>query len=970
MKKLLSILGVLALAAATVSSCGPRYKYETVPGDPMSSRIYTLDNGLKVYMAVNKETPRIQTYIAVKVGGKNDPAQTTGMAHYFEHLMFKGTPSFGTQDYEAERPMLDQIERLFEIYRMSADEAERTAIYKQIDSISYIASGIAIPNEYDKLMSAIGASGTNAYTSYDQTVYVEDIPSNQIENWARIEADRFANPVIRGFHTELETIYEESNMYMAYDSEKVNNRLLASLFPTHPYGTQTIIGSQQHLKNPSITNVKQYHADWYVPNNMAICMSGDFDPEATIKIIDKYFGGMTPSAELPAVLSEPLPRITEPIVSEVWGVEAESVTIGWRAVPLNADNSAIMDIMSSVLYNGTAGLFDLNLIQQQKVLNAHAYYYGMGDHGTFEMQGRPKAGQTLDEVKELMLAEIEKLKGGEFDDALVPAAVNNYKARRMQYLDSNDGRADAFVTSFVYDVPWADMVGELDRISRFTKGEVVALANSFFAADNYAVVYKREGKDPDELKMSKPAITPIQTNRDAVSAFLAEIQNAPVTPIEPVFVDFTADMSRLAAKSDIEVLYKKNETTELFDLEYIYETGMADDPALDLAIRYLGYLGTADMTAEQFASEFYNIACSWNIQAVENRTYVAIEGLGENMARAIELTEKLISGAVPDEGILAGLKADMIKQRADAKLNQGRNFSALRTYTTRGAAYVRATTLTNTQLIALTSEQLLGKLRDLVGRQHRILYYGPAATDALLADIGKYHNPPATLAPSAEKVRHPYVETPTGSVLLAEYDAAQIYYAQYSNRGERYDPANDPAMTLYNAYFGGGMNSIVFQEMREARGLAYSASASLSRPSRLENPYVYNAFIATQNDKLRDAAEAFDEIINDMPRSEAAFALAKESVISELRTQRIIKSDVLWSWISLQDMGLDYDRRRTIWEAVPSMTLDDVRAFQQKWVAGRPYTYAILGRSADLDADYLRSLGPVKKVTREEIFGY
>ncbi|MDR1671001.1 MAG: insulinase family protein [Alistipes sp.] len=969
MKRHLAFLATFA-AVLLFASCGSRYKYETVKGDPMGSRIYTLSNGLKVYMAVNRETPRIQTYIAVKVGGKNDPAETTGMAHYFEHLMFKGTPSFGTMDFEAEKPLLDEVERLFEVYRTTADESTRTSIYKTIDSISYVASGIAIPNEYDKLMTAIGASGTNAYTGNDMTVYVEDIPANQIENWARIEADRFANPVIRGFHTELETIYEEKNMSLTRDSRKVYENMLSGLFPTHPYGTQTVLGSQEHLKNPSITNVRRYHADWYVPNNMAICMSGDFDPDTTIAIIDKYFGGLVPSAELPKIPSEPLPAIDAPVVKEVLGLEAENVTIAWRAGGMNSSDADVMEILGSVLYNGEAGLFDLDLLQGQKILSGYAYYSPLADHGYLTMQGRPKAGQTLDEVKALMMAQMEKLKAGDFDDRLISSIINNYKASRMNYLDSNGGRADAFVTSFINDIPWSKMVGQIDRVARITKQEVVAFANARFTPDNCVVVYKREGKDPNELKIAKPALTPIQTNRDAESAFLAEIRNTPVTPIEPVWVDYTKDMERLTAKQNIEVLYKKNTTTDIFSLEYLYETGSNNDPALGLAANYLSYLGTADMTAEQFKAEFYNIACSWYISAGENRTYVSINGLGENMARAIELTEKLIAGAVPNEQILATLKADMIKRRADSKLNQSANFGALQTYAMRGAGFIDAVTLSNAELMALTSEELLGKLRALSGLQHRVVYYGAMESAQLLADLDAHHNVAATLVPPAEKVKHPYVQTPANSVVLAEYDAAQIYYIQYSNRGEMYDPSSDAIMNLYNTYFGGGMNAIVFQEMREARGLAYSASANLRRPSRLDVPYTYMAFIATQNDKLRDAAGAFDDIINNMPESQAAFDLAKESIITDLRTQRIIKSSVLWSWISAQDLGLDHDRRKLIWDAVPSMTLADVKAFQQQWVAGRPYTFAILGRSADLDMDYLRSLGPVKRVGREEIFGY
>ena len=396
MKKFI-ILAAAAIVTAA-ASCS-QYKYETVKGDPLGTKMYTLDNGLKVYMSVNKETPRIQTYIAVKVGGKNDPSETTGLAHYFEHLMFKGTPNYGTSDYTAEKPMLDEIERLFEVYRQTSDEGERAEIYHRIDSISYEASKIAIPNEYDKLMSVIGAQGTNAFTSQDMTVYVEDIPSNEVENWARIEADRFKNPVIRGFHTELETIYEEKNMSLTSDSRKVSEALDAALFPHHPYGTQTVLGTQEHLKNPSITNVKNYHKTYYVPNNMAICLSGDFDPDTMVGIIEKYFGDMQPNPELPQLQFEKEKPITAPVVKKVYGLEAENITLGWRLPEATDKSNDVANIVSSILYNGQAGLIDLDLIQQQKVLSAYAYNSSQPDYGSFVVSARPKDGQTLDQVR-------------------------------------------------------------------------------------------------------------------------------------------------------------------------------------------------------------------------------------------------------------------------------------------------------------------------------------------------------------------------------------------------------------------------------------------------------------------------------------------------------------------------------------------------------------------------------------------
>jgi predicted Zn-dependent peptidase len=399
---------LMVLAAFVFVGCtADKYSYETVPNDPLKARIYTLDNGLKVYMSVNEEEPRIQTYIAVRVGGKNDPAETTGLAHYFEHLMFKGTEKFGTQNFEQEKPLLDEIEKQFEVYRKTTDDAERKAIYKVIDSLSYEASKISIPNEYDKLMSAIGANGTNAYTSYDVTCYTEDIPSNQIENWAKIQADRFQNATIRGFHTELETVYEEKNMSLTNDTRKVLEKINSVLFPNHPYGTQTVLGTQEHLKNPSITNIKNYHKTWYVPNNMAICLSGDFNPDEMIAIIDKYFGQMQPNPNLPKLEFPEEKPITEPIVAEVVGLEAERIFLSWRFPGAAHPDGEKLELLSQILFNGTAGLFDLNLIQQQKVLYGLCTPFTMADYSAFIMYGGPKQGQTLEEVKDLFFAELK-----------------------------------------------------------------------------------------------------------------------------------------------------------------------------------------------------------------------------------------------------------------------------------------------------------------------------------------------------------------------------------------------------------------------------------------------------------------------------------------------------------------------------------------------------------------------------------
>ena len=965
--KRIAYIAAAALSLLAAASCT---QFETVEGDPLNTQIYTLDNGLQVFMTVNKEEPRIQTYIAVKAGGKNGPDESTGLAHYFEHLMFKGTQLFGTSDYAAEEPLLDEIEQLFETYRATTDEAERAAIYHRIDSVSYEASKIAIPNEYDKLMSVIGASGTNAWTSMDETVYQENIPSNQIDNWARIQADRFKNVVLRGFHTELETIYEEKNMSLTQDSRKIWEGLDAALYPNHPYGQRTVLGTQEHLKNPSITNVKKFHDDYYVPNNVRICLSGDFNPKEMVKIIEKYFSDWQPNPDVPVLETKEEQPITSPVVKEIWGREAEMMALGWR-IPAARDvkNAATATIASYILQNGYAGLIDLDVTQQQKVLTAQAGQSINADNGEFIMLGRPKAGQSLDEVKDILLAEVIKLRNGEFEESLIDATVNNLKLSFMEQLESNAARAQYYITAFINGIDWSVAAKELERYEAVTKEDVVAWANEFIKDNNYAVIYKRKGEPRDEQKISAPKITPIESNRNMQSDFLSEIQNSSVKPIEPVWVDFSKEMSQFSLSKGTNVLYKHNDNNDIFSLTIVFNTGSEDNPALSLAPDYLSYLGTATMSAEQIATRMYELACSFRLSAGANRTTLSLSGLGENMGEALSIAEDLIFNAQADEDILAGIKADVLKRRENNKTNQSANFSALQRYMAYGPEYIKKTTLGNGALMALDSDTLLSEIKKVYGLGHEISYYGPMSESEVkdLLAAGHKFNADAEALPEV----HPAMAKTEGNkVFLAQYDAKQLYYYQLSNRGETFSPEDWAENNMYNEYFGGGMNAIVFQEMREARGLAYSASASLVKPTYADANYYFGARIATQNDKLQIATEAFDEIINDMPVSESAFNIAKDALISRMRTARTIGAGVLTSYQNCRRLGISEPLDKQVFEEIQNFTLEDVEAFQQKWVKDREYTYGILGDIKDLDMDYIKTLGPVQILSSEDIFGY
>ena len=971
-------MAVLAMSLSAVQA--KDYKYSTVPGDMMKTRIYTLDNGLTVYLSVNNEKPRIQTYIAVRTGSKNDPAETTGLAHYLEHLMFKGTDKFGVTDPAAEKPYLDDIQQRYEEYRLLTDPEQRRQKYHEIDSISQIAAQYFIPNEYDKLMSAIGAEGTNAYTSNDVTCYTEDIPSNEVENWAKIQADRFQNMVIRGFHTELEAVYEEYNIGIAKDQRKLWESMSRMLFPTHPYGTQTTIGTQEHLKNPSITNIKNYFNKWYRPNNVAICMAGDFDPDKVIATIDKYFGSWQPGADVRQPEFPALAPITAPRDTTVYGLEAETMWMGWRFDRGNSLQTDTLQVIEDMLNNGTAGLIDLNINQQMKMLEAWGGSETLRDYSAFILGGTPKEGQTLDEVKALLLAEIDKLKRGDFSDDLLPSVINNAKLDFYNSLESNYFRANCFVSTYINEVPWEQEVGYLDRISKITKQQIMDFTARHFR-DNYVVVYKRQGEDKNLKKIEKPAITAIPTNRDLMSQFVKDVQNTRVEPIQPRFIDFKRDLTfgnvkkgkweaDKASTSSIPAIYVKNNENGRFVMAFEYQFGEEANLKYSYAPDYLDYLGTDKLTNTQIRQQFYKLACQYGINVGSRTIFVTLSGLSENMPQALALLEDVLKNAKVDRDAWEQYIQLVEKSRADAKLNQNSNFSRLVQYGVYGPYNPARNILTSEQLRQQDPQELLNLLKNLSQYEHTLLYYGPMSEAELAAAVSKHHKIGKHLLPVPEGRHYTLQATPQNEVLIAPYDAKNIYMRMIHNEQRPWHPEEAAVKALFNEYYGGGMNTIVFQEMREARGLAYNAYAAYVEPSLKDYPEYFFTHIITQNDKMMDCIRQFHAILDTIPESETAFRIAKDALTKRLATERTTKFSLLNAWVSAQQLGIDYDESERIYNALPGLTLKDIVNFEQQQMARKPYRYVILGDEKELDMEELKKIGTIRHLTTEEIFGY
>ncbi|GHT07591.1 zinc protease [Bacteroidia bacterium] len=975
MKKLVLLVFSLLILIAGCQETGHKtiskqdsngYNYEEVTNDPFKARIYTLDNGLKVYLSKNADEPRIQTMIAVRVGAKDDPRDNTGLAHYLEHMMFKGTDHYGTLDWEKEKPLLDSIFSLFELHKQAQTAEAKKEIYKRIDATSQEAAKYAISNEYDKIIGAIGASGTNAFTSYDQTAYVNDIPANEIEKFIQLEYDRFSNIQLRLFHTELETVYEEFNRSQDNGSSVIWNKVFEGLFADHPYKID-VIGLPEHLKSPSMNSVLAFQKKYYVPNNMAILMSGDLDFETTIQTIDKYFGQMQPNADL--VHAEPIQEapLTATKTYEVFTPDQERLAVAYRFGDVKSKDALYLNLITSIFRNGKAGLIDLDLIQKQKVLQLSTGAQTLKDYGVYVFIGAPREGQSLEELGTLIQEEIQKLKAGDFDDDLLAAIINNKKLDIIQMTDGRYYACNEFLEAFINEFEWKDWVSQIDEMAKITKAEVVAFANDFFK-DNYVTVYKRTGENKEKVVVEKPTITPITINRDSESKFAKELLAIESKPIEPVFIDFKEAIKKESLKDGVDFYYTLNTTNKIYSLDQFVEISNITDKKLALAFRYLPYLGTSKYTPEQLKMEMYKLAMDISPSVSSGRSYVSLFGLDETMDRSLALMEEMLNDAVVNQDAYNNMVNDILKQRANAKINKSQILNGLTYYTKYGEKSTFTDVLSETELKAIDPQELIDIIKQFAAYKHGFYYYGPDS-QSKIAGLLKKIQTPESLIDVPQRVEYSELQMDKPVVYFADYDMVQAEIMILA-KDVKFDPTIMPYQQMFNAYYGSGMNSIIFQEIREARGLAYSAYANVAPPTRANQSNYVQAYVGTQSDKMVTAINAFRELLSNMASSEKSFQLSKEYMLNNLRSERITKSSIFWNYMSLKDLGIDYDIRKPVYETIQTMTLADVQKYFDEHIKPAKYSIVLVGKKDKIDFKYLNTIAEVKEIPLEVLFGY
>ncbi len=954
MKRLALLLAALLIGSAAVAVDS----YQEAPDDPTATRVYTLDNGIRVYLSKNTREPRAQVLIAFNSGSTVEPEDTTGLAHYLEHLLFKGSKRLAALDWEQEKPLLDRISTLYEQYRATADAEQRREIYTQIDRLATEAATYSTAGEYGLLADDVGAVGTNAFTSWDQTVYINDVPVNQLDKLLTLEAERFAAPVFRRFHTELETVYEEFNRMQDNDARVAQLELFKNLYAVHPYG-RPIIGKPEHLKNPSIVNLEKFYAEHYVPANLSIIIAGDIDYDATLAQVKKHFGGF-PAVALPPEKNWNEPELTAPVESTLTGPGPQQFLMAFRFAPTR-ENRTLVTMVDGLLCYKQAGSLEA-LGRAGLVQTAASFVVFNRDSFLQILMAMPRPGQTLDEAKALLIQSIDAVKAGDFPDWQLEAIANNLYYDRLVALENRTDAAMWLLDVVNHKQTVADALADYEALRRVTKEQVVAFAQANYNG-NYAAVFKRTGEAQNRVHVDKPVITPVPLNEGALSAWGTQFMAAPAdTEPEPVFLDFARDLPHRQLQPGLEFYYRNNDHNERFSLSLVWNAGDYQLPELPVALGYWQKLGAGTFSADELKREWFRLGVTLAVSADHERTIVSLSGLADNFPAALTLLQQSLTQPTNDPEAYKQLVDQTLQARLDARKAPDQIFQALWNYGLYGADNPSRWMLSEAQLRALEPSRLLAQVAALPGMAHEIFYFGPASMDAAQKQI-------AAALPVPEKLEafpagRNYIVPPfeTDRVYLVNFPMAQVKLV-LARREATFDPALVAFHDLYNTY----VYQAAYKDLREARALAYVAAAYMAKARKVDQYSVAVTQLETQADKLPEALQAMTAFSAKSPELGTEFVAARGNVMTMMRSGRVNDEEIFTRFLDYRQRGVDHDLRRDVYAALPAIGMAEFTNYFNSHIAGQPGHLLVIGDVSKIDRSALEKFGPVEELTIEQL---
>ena len=950
----------------------------------------TLANGMKLFMLRNPKQPTVAVVTAVHAGSVDDPPQSTGLAHYFEHLMFKGSNRIGTVNYEKEHKLLNQIENLFEQQRKSSDPTERTEIYKKIDLLSQEAAAYAAPGEYSQLVNTLGGTGLNAMTSYTGTVYVCEVPANELGKILQLEAERFSQPVLRLFQTELETVYEEFNTAQDRDDRRAFEALLKGAYgPLHPYG-RGVIGLPEHLKNPSMRDIYTFAKRYYVPANMQLIIIGDIDYQKTLEMVNKYFNHPIPESanEFNRRTIAPPPAIASTQKITVSGPAPAQLLLGYR-FSATKRNELLCDMLELALNDSGSGILEENLLRNQQLQGAFATSIQTGDQILFVLGGRPKAGQNLTRVAELLKEQLKLMSQKPMEKWRLTAAADNFRLKQLNLRDSNLNNAVNAAFCFTDDKSYAEFIRRPDDLAGITPEELQNFVTDVVLKSPLIEVDKVQGA-PDALtKIPKPPLTPIEINRNNQSEYARQFIAAPNDSELPP--DFLADLKHLEhyefsgddlTRRDLlypvseisnqgELFYLRNLYDDRFTLEIVIDSGKLANPKLAVMAQFMEFVAPSGMSAVEFRRELYKRTLTLDFSCANYTSTLRVSGLNKYLPDAVDFVTKLLNTGYADTPTVDKFRDNILKQRADAKQTPAAIFSALLNYGIYGPENPMTLLMPENELRTISAAQLIECARkQFMQTRPIIFYYGPAplvsVTDIIRPLLQTDYLPPET------NRKLPVQTVTENETYTLNYPKAQASLAIIAG-GSEFTPEQYPFSVIFDNYCGSGLSAMFFQEIREARGLAYSAYGFFDLPYFARQKYITGGILQTQSDKVPEAATLLHSLLLKAPESEKDFIIAKSLIQKDMRAKRVRGEAAFNELMLIRRLDLTLHWRQRLYEKILAYTLPEFTSEYAKYLGIRPYRTLIFGDMTSIDLKKLPASGfgsTPRRLTLEEIFGY
>lgn len=936
--------------------------------DPLKTTQYTLKNGLTVMLTENHNTPQIFGVVAVKAGGKNDPKEATGMAHYLEHMLFKGTEEMGTWDYDKEKVHLKNIENLYEELGKTTDEIKREEIQKKINDEAILAGKYAIPNEMDRMLSEIGGTNVNAFTTEDFTAYHNEFPANKLEHWLKIYDHRFEKPVFRLFQSELETVYEEKNRSMDSPFSEVLDVFNKNFWKNHPYGQQPIIGHTEHLKNPSLQKMYEYFNTYYVANNMVLALSGDFDTQEAIRLIELYYSDWR-TGEIPVFPNYDEKEFVGKETIEIKATPIKALLRGYRAPKNNHPDQKKLQIANYMLSNGEgSGLLDM-LSTEGKLSFSGIIPMEYNDYGASIIFAVPKiVGQDFPEAEKLIDEQLEALRKGNFELSFFEGAKLSIIKDFERQLERNDSRALMLVGAFTANISWEDYLKNYLELQAITKEDIVTVSNKYYAS-NYLALYSRMGT-PKKDKLNKPKFEAVIPEDGKVSEFTKIWRQTETLVMEAKFVDFEKDIQTTKLPNMGELRVVQNPYNQIFNLKFSWGTGTDYDSLLQYLPAYLNKLGTETKSAKDFKKALFEVGASMNFSATENTFNLNVEGIDSKFEETLKLVDEFLTHYKDDEKAIKIIAEDVKSERKLNNKDLNTLLSATQAFALYGNQSRFLREFTSGDIVKIKTNDFNTSFMSCLGMEIKIDYIGTKSADQISDKI--------TSIAKLRDIKSPRMGAKPKKYLERKgFDAPKVYFLndkkavqsqiQFVMDGSPMKLDQMGNQEAFNKYFGGDMSSLVFQEIREFRSLAYSTTARYVLSNKEGQHNFFFAYVGCQGDKTPESIEVMNDLITKMPVKKEREDGIRSSLISDAKTSKPGFRELIYTVDRWKEMGLKEDPNKKLSRYYADIAFDDIEKFYISEIKGRNMQIIVVGNSSKFDVKILEKYGKLIKVKPKQV---